>query len=92
MTKGFQMARKKAIVIGSGIGGSGIAALLQHSGAFDVSLFEKNHLIGGRFSSYNKDGFRLDIGCHLVANCDKGTLGEILNIVGEPEEIGRAHV
>ncbi len=81
------MAKKRVIVIGSGIGGSGVAALLQHSGEFDVSLFEKNHLIGGRFSSYTKDSFRLDIGCHLVANCDKGTLGEILNIVGEPEAV-----
>lgn len=81
------MTKKKVIVIGSGIGGSGIAALLQHTGEFDVTLFEKNNLIGGRFSSYTKDGFRLDIGCHLVANCDKGTLGEILNIVEKPDAV-----
>ena len=81
------MPKKKVIVIGSGIGGSGVAALLQHSGEFDVDLFEKNGLIGGRFASHWKDGFRLDIGCHLIANCDKGTLGEILNIVGEPDAV-----
>ena len=81
------MAKKKVIVIGSGVAGSGVAALLQHSGEFEVSLFEKNNIIGGRFSSYSKDGFRLDIGCHMVANCDKGTIGEILNIVGQPDAV-----
>jgi len=81
------MAKKKAVVVGSGIGGSGIALLLQHSGMYDVELYEKNGLIGGRFASYTKDGFRLDVGCHLIANCDKGTLGEILKIVGRPDEV-----
>ncbi len=81
------MTRKKAIVIGSGVGGSGIAALLQHSGLYDVALFEQNRLIGGRFASHWKDGFRLDVGCHLIANCDKGTLGEILNILGRPDAV-----
>ncbi len=79
--------KKKAIVIGSGIGGSGIAALLQHSGEYDVRLFEKNGLVGGRFASYRRDGFRLDVGCHLIANCDKGTLGEILEILGCPDAV-----
>ena len=81
------MAKKKAIVIGSGIGGSGVALLLQHSGEYDVELFERNRLIGGRFASHVKDGFRLDIGCHLIANCDKGTLGEILDIVGRSDAV-----
>jgi phytoene dehydrogenase-like protein len=81
------MKRKKAIVIGSGIGGSGVAALLQHSGLFEVDLFEKNGLVGGRFASHVKDGFRLDVGCHLIANCDKGTLGEILKILGRPDAV-----
>jgi len=79
--------KKRAIVIGSGIGGSGVAALLQHSGEYDVELYEKNRLVGGRFASHTKDGFRLDIGCHLIGNCDKGTLGEILRIVGRPDAV-----
>ncbi len=81
------MGKKKAVVIGSGIGGSGVAALLQHSGEYDVDLFEKNGVIGGRFASYWKDGFRLDVGCHLIANCDKGSLGEILNLLGRPDAV-----
>ena len=78
--------KKKVIIIGSGVAGAGIGALLAHEG-YDVKLFEKNKYVGGRFSSYKTDdGFNLDVGCHLIANCEKGTLGEILNLCNEPQE------
>jgi len=86
------MAKKKVAVIGSGIAGSGIAALLAHSGDYEVDLYEKNRLIGGRFASYSKEGFRLDIGCHMIANCEKGTMGQILEIVGQPEAVRWHHL
>ncbi|MCX5866365.1 MAG: NAD(P)/FAD-dependent oxidoreductase [Proteobacteria bacterium] len=79
------MSKKKVVIIGSGIGGSGVGALLAHSGAYEVSLYERNKLIGGRFASYEKEGFKIDIGCHLIANCDKGALGQILRLVGRPD-------
>ena len=81
------MAKKKVVIIGSGIAGSGIAALLAHSGEYDVDLYEKNRLIGGRFASYVREGFRLDVGCHMIGNCDKGTMGEILKMVGRPDAV-----
>jgi phytoene dehydrogenase-like protein len=86
------MARKKAAVVGSGIAGSGIAALLAHSGEYEVDLYEKNGIVGGRFASYWKEGFRLDVGCHMIANCEKGTMGEILEIVGHPEAVRWHHL
>ena len=86
------MARKKAAVIGSGIAGSGIAALLAHSGDYEVDLYEKNGIVGGRFASYVKQGFRLDVGCHMIANCENGTMGEILKIAGQPEAVGWHHL
>ncbi|MHA1797818.1 MAG: NAD(P)-binding protein, partial [Candidatus Helarchaeota archaeon] len=77
---------KTVIVIGSGVAGAGIGALLAHDG-YDVKLFEKNRIIGGRFSSYKtEDGWNLDVGCHLIANCEKGTIGEILRVCDEPED------
>jgi phytoene dehydrogenase-like protein len=79
------MSKKRVVIIGSGIGGSAVGALLAHTGAYEVSLYESNKLIGGRFASYVKEGFKIDIGCHLIANCDKGALGEILNRVGRPD-------
>jgi phytoene dehydrogenase-like protein len=44
-------SRDKVIVIGSGIGGSAVAALLQHSGKADVELFEQNKFVGGKTAS-----------------------------------------
>jgi prolycopene isomerase len=79
------MSKKKVVIIGSGIGGSGVGALLAHTGSYEVSLYERNKLIGGRFASYEKDGYKIDVGCHLIANGDKGTLGEILRQVGRPD-------
>lgn len=86
------MGKKKVAVIGSGVAGSGIAALLAHSGEFEVDLYEKNRIIGGRFASYMKEGFRLDVGCHMIANCENGTMGEILKIVGRPDAIRWQHL
>jgi len=76
---------RKVNIIGSGVAGAGIGALLAHEG-YNVTLFEKNKLIGGRFSSERVEGWTLDVGCHLIANCDKGTIGEILRICGEPPD------
>ncbi len=73
----------KVNIVGSGIGGSGIGALLANVG-FDVELFEKNSLPGGRFCTYEREGFHIDVGCHIIANCENGTCGEILNQIGMP--------
>ncbi len=83
---------KKIIIIGSGIGGSGIGALISKETNHRVSLFEKNKIIGGRCASYKKKDdegrdWIFDIGCHIISTCDKGPLGEILNRCGKGETI-----
>ncbi len=75
------MITQSVIVIGSGIGGSAVGALLANKG-HRVTLYEKSNLIGGRFATYERDGFKLDVGCHMIANCDKGRLGKVLDICG----------
>jgi len=79
--------KKKVLIIGSGIGGSGIGALLSNTNEFEVEIFEQNSLIGGRYSTYEKDGWKLDIGCHLVANCENGTIGQIFKKIGRPDAV-----
>ena len=74
---------KKINIVGSGIGGSGVGALLANIG-FNVELFEKNSLPGGRFCTYEKEGFHIDVGCHMLANCESGTCGTILDQIGMP--------
>ncbi|MHA1439508.1 MAG: phytoene desaturase family protein [Promethearchaeota archaeon] len=79
--------KKKVLIIGSGIGGAGIAALLSSVKNYKIELFEKNSLIGGRFSTYIKKGWKIDVGCHLIANCENGSIGWILNKIGRQNDV-----
>lgn len=55
---------KKAIVIGSGIGGLATAVRLANQ-KFSVSVFEANSEPGGKLTAFEKDGFRFDKGPSL---------------------------
>ena len=77
----------KAIVIGSGIGGASIGALLQTSGKYQVTILEKNGITGGRFHTYVREGFHIDVGCHGIANSDRGRIGEVLRRIGQFENV-----
>jgi phytoene dehydrogenase-like protein len=72
---------KRVVVIGTGIGGSGIAALLAKEGA-GVLVLERNDYPGGKAATFERDGFRYDTGVHWVARGEKGPLGEISREVG----------
>ena len=52
---------KHTVIIGSGIGGLGLATLLAHSGR-RVTVLEKNEQAGGRASLLQRDGFSFDMG------------------------------
>ncbi len=75
------MKNYDAIIIGSGMGGIAAAMMLAHKGK-KVVVFEKNTLLGGRLSSYKKDGFTLDIGVHVISRGEKGPVVECLSRVG----------
>ena len=70
--------RYDAIVIGSGCGGAAAAALSSRLGMRTL-LLEKNPYIGGKTSTYEKEGFKLDHG-HIIMRCNKGPHGEVLRI------------
>jgi len=72
----------RAVVVGSGIGGSAAALLLAEEG-LRVTLVEKNRRIGGSCSGYEKQGFHIDIGTHMFCRGNKGPLGDVLRRVGE---------
>lgn len=55
------MSGRKAIIIGSGIGGLGSACLLAKAG-WDVKVLEKNEQTGGRAGVFEAKGFRFDMG------------------------------
>lgn len=57
-------ATKSVIIIGSGVGGTALAARLASHG-FDVKVYEKNSHSGGRLSLIHNNGFRFDQGPSL---------------------------
>ena len=86
--EGLLMKNEKidAIIVGGGIGGCAIGALLAHKGK-SVKLFDKNRIIGGRMLTYNYEGFKIDLGVHLFGVGDKGYLGDVLRRIDMPNAI-----
>lgn len=60
---------KHAIVIGSGFGGLAVAIRLQARG-FQVTIMEKNEMVGGHAYQLKKDGYTFDMGPSLVTAPD----------------------
>lgn len=69
------------VVIGSGVGGSTAAALLAARG-LSVQVLEKNSAPGGIMASYVRDGFKIDVGSHLIARGERGPIGRLLKHLG----------
>jgi diapolycopene oxygenase len=59
------MSDYDAIVIGAGVGGLGIAALLAKKGR-RVLLLEQSDRVGGFCSTFEKDGFHFDLGASII--------------------------
>lgn len=78
---GINIKNKKVIIIGSGIGGAGVAALLAKEG-MTVTILEKNSFPGGKAASFERDGFIYDTGVHWLARGNRGPLGKIADTVG----------
>lgn len=55
------MQKKKAIIIGAGLGGLSLALRLSSRG-YQVEIVEKYHQAGGRLNKLEKDGFTFDVG------------------------------
>ena len=82
------------IVIGSGTGGAGCAAILASAGLKTI-LLEKNPVLGGRCTSYTKtvngEKWIIDKYVHYFCRCEKGPFGKILEKCGEPDAIRWFH-
>ncbi len=59
------MADYDAIVIGAGLGGISTGALCAKNG-FKTVILEQSDLIGGCCSTYERDGYKFDIGASIV--------------------------
>lgn len=74
------MADYDVVIIGGGIGGTAIGGLLAFNG-LKTLLIEKNEIIGGRCTSYEKEGFKVDVGVHTFGRSGKGPLGAVLRMM-----------
>jgi phytoene desaturase len=75
------MHTKKAIIIGSGVGGMATAIRLAVQG-FAVSVYEKNSQPGGKLSAFEKEGFKFDAGPSLFTQPQN--IEELFEMAGEP--------
>lgn len=78
---------KKAVVIGSGLGGLLTAAQLAKDG-WTVEVYERLSLIGGRFANIEYNGYQLSTGAlHMVPHGIKGPLATMLRELGADFDI-----
>jgi all-trans-retinol 13,14-reductase len=61
-----------AIVIGSGMGGLGTAAILAKQGNRRVLVLERHYTPGGMTHMFRRPGFEWDVGVHYVGRMDEG--------------------
>ncbi|MHA1436284.1 MAG: phytoene desaturase family protein [Promethearchaeota archaeon] len=74
----------KYIIIGGGISGMHIGALLSQHGK--TLILEKAKEIGGRARVTDIDGFKLDLGAHPIRFGPDSALAKSLNEIGKPQE------
>ncbi|MEW6111124.1 MAG: FAD-dependent oxidoreductase, partial [Thermodesulfobacteriota bacterium] len=71
------------IIVGGGINGLLLGALLAHDGD-EVLLFEKNQRVGGRAFLHEHDGFTFDFGLHLTRFGPRSAVARITRHIGVP--------
>lgn len=69
------------MVIGGGLGGLSVGALLHHRD-FEVILFEKERNLGGRAAVSEIQGFRVDHGIHASLFAERSAAAQVLKEVG----------
>jgi len=80
------------IIIGAGIAGLGVAAILSKEARKKVLLIDRFPKVGGRMMSYEGypgEGWRIDIGLHMVELGDKGSCTELNERVDKSIEWAR---
>src|SRR5512145_620224 len=63
-----------AVVIGSGIGGLGAAALLAKHGGKRVLVLERHYTLGGFTHVFRRPGYEWDVGVHYLGELQPGAM------------------
>jgi phytoene dehydrogenase-like protein len=85
--KHFQSSDKRALIIGSGIGGLSMGIILSRLG-FSVTVVEKNRQPGGMLRSYKRKGIHCNVGLHYLGALGEGqVLRRLFDYLGITEEL-----
>ena len=78
---------RSAVIIGGGLGGLFTGAILAHEG-LDVTVLEKNRIIGGGLQSFRRFGETFDTGMHIIGGMQKdGNIRRICEWLGIADKV-----
>lgn len=80
------MKKYDALILGSGMAGLAAAVLLAQQGK-KVAMLEKNATPGGRLTSWEHEGFNVDLGVHVISRGAKGPVYKLLEDTGVPFDL-----
>lgn len=69
--------KPNVVVLGGGIGGLAVAYYLSRTGRYQITLLEKEPVVGGLCASFEHLGFTLDYGAHKLYSTIPGIMDEI---------------
>jgi protoporphyrinogen oxidase len=75
--------KQNIVVLGAGVGGLAAGYFLARTGKYNVTVLEKELVIGGLCASFEHNGFVLDYGAHKLYSVIPGVLDEIRLLMGE---------
>ena len=75
--------KEKIVVLGAGVGGLAAGYFLARTGEYQVTVLEKEPVIGGLCASFEHEGFVLDYGAHKLYSVIPGVLDEVVALMGE---------
>lgn len=71
-------ARKKCVIIGSGLGGLSCGVILSRNG-YDITVLEQGAQIGGCLQCFTRNGARFETGMHFIGSAAPGeTLNKLM--------------
>jgi protoporphyrinogen oxidase len=74
--------KEKVVVLGAGVGGLAAGYFLARTGKYQVSVLEKDNVVGGLCASFEHNGFVLDYGAHKLYSVIPGILDEVRALMG----------
>ncbi len=75
--------KKKVVIFGAGVGGLADGYFLGRTEQYDITVIEKESVIGGLCGSFVYNGFVLDYGPHKIYSVLPGILDEIRDLMGD---------